>query len=76
VRQNPDSLVHLQEAEAVMKAEPDVAVSAAALEVVWALGVEVEEAVRSTSPTFVSFHFLCKLVVGGLLTLNSSFRTL
>jgi hypothetical protein len=46
------------------------------LEVAWVLAVVLEEAVKSMSPTFVSFHFLCKLVVGILLTLNSSFLTL
>lgn len=76
MRQNPDSLAHRQEVEAVTKAVPDAAVSVVDLEVAWVLAVVLEEAVKSMSPTFVSFHFLCKLVVGILLTLNSSFLTL
>ena len=77
VRQNPDLLVLQQEAEADMKVVPFVVVSAAAaeLEVEWALAV-VEEAVKSTSPTFVTFRFICKLVLGNLLTVISSFPTL
>jgi hypothetical protein len=76
VRQNLDLLVLQPEAEAVTKVVPDVVVSAAAdSEVVWAAGV-VEEVVKSTSPTFVAFHFICKLVLGSLLTFISSFPTL
>jgi hypothetical protein len=64
VRQNLDSLVHQREAEVVTKVAPDVVVSAAVVSgAVWALAVEVEGAAKSTSPTFVSIHFLCKLVV-------------
>ena len=68
VRPNPDSLVHLLEAEAVTKVVPDVAASVVDLEVAWVLAVVLEEAVKSMSPTFVSFLFFCKLVVGSLLT--------
>jgi hypothetical protein len=76
VRQNPDSLAHQQEVEAVTKAVPDAAVSVVDLEVAWVLAVALEGAVKSMSPTFVSFHFFCKLVVGTLLTWTSSFLTL
>jgi hypothetical protein len=76
VRQNPDSLAHRLVAEVVTKVVPDVAVSLVDSEVAWVPAVVLEEAAKSMSPTFVSFHFLCKLVVGSLLTLNSSFPTL
>jgi hypothetical protein len=76
VRPNPDSQVHQQQAEAVMKVVPDVAVLVVDLEVAWVLAVVLEEAVKSMSPTFVSFHLFCQLVSGSLLTLTSSFPTL
>jgi hypothetical protein len=76
VRPNLDSQVRQQAAEAVTKVVPDAAVSEVDLEVAWVPAVVLEAAVKSTSPTFVSFQFLCKLVLGSLLTLTSSFPTL
>jgi hypothetical protein len=76
VKQNPDSLAPRLEAEVVMKVVPDAADSVVDLEVAWVPAVVLEEAAKSMSPTFVSFHFFCKLVVGSLLTLNFSFPTL
>lgn len=75
VRPNPDSLVHPLEAEVVTKVVPDVADLVVDLEAAWVLAAVVE-AVKSMSPTFVSFLLFCKLVVGSLLTLIFSFLTL
>jgi len=78
VRPSPDSLVHQQPAEEATKEVPAVAdLAAADLEVAWVLAVVVEgQAVRSTSPTFVSFYLSCKLVADSLLTWTFSFLTL
>ena len=76
MRPSPDSLVHQQQAEEVTKEVLAVALLAAAVfKVAWVLAVE-GQAVKSTSPTFVSFCFTCMLVAGSLLTLIFSFLTL
>ena len=71
---NLDSQAHPLEVEVVTKVVLDVADSVVDLEVAWL--AEVVEAVKSMSPTFVSFLLFCKLVVGSLLTLTFSFPTL